>query len=385
MAIHTSFSQENGRSDKIDGIQYLRFLCASLVVISHENGFLEFPEYFGKAPLPSLHLASLFAVAAFFSISGYIIAVCSLDAALQPRHSLSVFLGRRALRILPFFWLCTLFYNGLSWAGSGHASGATLLRTLVLWPLGELRPNVAWSLRHELIFYLLFATCLLPARQMARRGPGFRWLFIVAWCLAPLLFAPLLWGKGWANPAMDNDLYELMRFFLAGGESGANLQFGAGLLAGWVQLRRPHWLSRLPSLTLWHLAALFAVCAAMAQMTAIPTGFLRVLLWSVLALIVIVAGLRITPRRGLADRVALAVGNSSFSLYLMHNTVMLILLTLSMRWHLRLHGGVELGAYLLLCIILSVAACHALYLFCEKPLIRHAQARFRQRPIATRA
>lgn len=349
------------RFGKVFGIQYLRFLCAGLVVLSHCNGFLEFPQYFSKAPLPSLHSASLFSVATFFSISGYIIAMCSLDTTEHPHQPLRTFLRRRALRILPFFWACTIAYNALSWVGNGNANAATMFRTMMLWPLGELRPNVAWSLRHELVFYLLFATCLLPIR---RGWTGRRWLLIGLWCLAPLF---------WNLFPVSIRRNELLRFLLAGGDNGANLQFGAGLLVGIIHIHRPAWLKPVPRLNLWHLCLLFAICATIAQISDISSDLLRAALWTVLAAILITVGACTVSRPTMADDAALAIGNSSFSLYLMHNTVMLAILSLTTRLHLQLHDTLSLGAYLAFCVLVSIFTCHLIYLWIERPLVRYAQ------------
>ena len=64
---------------RLDGVQYLRGISALIVVISHCNGILGKPEYYSRMAIPDLHVASVFAVALFFSISGFIIVVASLN------------------------------------------------------------------------------------------------------------------------------------------------------------------------------------------------------------------------------------------------------------------------------------------------------------------
>ena len=346
---------------RISGIQYLRALCAGIVVLSHENGFLAFPEYFGRAPLPDLHLVSLFAVAVFFGISGFIIVISALDGAWRPRMSTGAFLVRRGVRILPFLWVCTVVYNGLSAVGTHVVDWGAMGRTLVLWPVGAFKPNVVWSLRHEALFYGLFAVTVLAWPRW--RGVG------IGWILAPLVFAPLIWDWHVVKPADGAVGYDLFRLVLAGGESGANLQFGVGIavglahLRGWFDVRRVR-------LSLWHLVVVFVIGCGLVHFTDLPSGLARAVVWSVLTGLILVAACLTWPRAAGSDRVALALGNGSFSLYLMHNTVMLIVLAVTMKLHVALHGEGQLLGYLGFCVLASFAACQALHYGVEKPLHR---------------
>lgn len=354
----------NGK--KIEGIQYLRALCALSVVVSHENGLMAFPEYFNHAPLNSLHVVSLFSVATFFSISGYIIVIASLDRMGQSDISLGNFLKRRAIRILPYLWACTLFYNALSWAGTGHLDAASATRTLLLWPVGDLKPNVAWSLRHEMAFYLIFAAAIL--------WRGRNWFAIGIWLTMPLIAAPLIWNWNIVAQADGAPSYDLFKLLIAGGESGANVQFGVGLAVGLAWLRAEPVMARLPSIGLWFLIALYVTCCAIVHITDLPSGLNRILVWSALAGLLILAATR-AQDNGTAGRVATALGNSSFSLYLMHNTVMLVALALSMKIGITLPDNMTAGCYLLFCVLISAAFCHWLYAYCEKPLIRFVKRR----------
>jgi peptidoglycan/LPS O-acetylase OafA/YrhL len=354
------------RDRRNSGIQYLRALCAGVVLVSHENGFLAFPQYFGHAPLQNLHLVSLFAVSVFFSISGFIIVVSTLGGDWQPRMGTGTFLWRRAMRILPFLWLCTFAYNALSAVGTHSLDSWATVRTLALWPVGSLKPNIAWSLRHEALFYLLFAAAVLAWPRWRIAG--------VAWLLAPLVFAPLIWDWHVIAERDGAVAYDLYRLVLAGGESGANLQFGIGALVGLAYLRG--WLDQWRlRLLLWHLVALFAVGCMLVHLTDLPSGFARMALWTMLSGVILFAACVTWPRTAKSDGIMLALGNSSFSLYLMHNTVMLILLALSMKLHLVLPGEGALLAYLALCVGVSLFVCHALHRWVEKPLHRACAAR----------
>ena len=56
------------------GIQLLRGCCALLVVASHANLMMGYPQYFNVVPF-AIRLSGLFGVAVFFAISGFIIAL----------------------------------------------------------------------------------------------------------------------------------------------------------------------------------------------------------------------------------------------------------------------------------------------------------------------
>lgn len=349
-----------------DGIQILRALCAVFVVVSHENGFLAFKQYFGFAPLPSLHVASLFAVAIFFSISGFIITTSSLDGQGRPSLSWQGFIIRRVVRILPFLCFCTVIYNLLRIVGTGSLDLGSMARTILVSPVGTLKPNVVWSIRHEATFYILFAICILRLRE--------RWWMVALWCAAPLVVAPLIWD--WhIIPEQDGLIpYDLFKLWVAGGESGANLDFGMGLVAGrlhlaWHPSRRPR-----PSIHFTWLIALFLLACAFVHANQWPSGLARTLIWAALSGMLVMVATWISPVRNAGGKILCLLGNSSFSLYLMHNTVMLIILALAMRAHLHLTGQGTAFAFLALCVAISILVCEAIYRMCEKPLIRRVRA-----------
>lgn len=369
--------RDNVGNGVVIGVQYLRGICALLVVISHENGFLNFPEYFGSMPLPSLHEASVFAVAVFFAISGFIIVVTAMDSTGRPAMAPREFLWRRAVRILPFLWLVTIGYNFLSWAGTGLLDGQAVIRTLTLWPIGELKPNVAWSLRHEMVFYGIFAVTMLAR-------PRWGWV-MAAW----ILFTPLAFLLVFDVPHYTLDMatpgFELFRLIAMGGDNGANLQFGAGMLLGFALLWvRKNGISRGAlgrAVPAW--AMLVAIMLAGGLIVAIPleSGLLKLALWTVLAGLILQLAIAAKALPGRAGQLALALGNASFSIYLVHNPVMLIILAVSKKVGVTLPGTAIQLAYLAFCVTISLIAGYAVHRMVERPLIRYVEG-WRRRQMA---
>ena len=72
--------------------------------------------------------------------------------------------------------LCVTGYAALRFVGrDGSSELEPYLRALTLFPIGPVNPSQAWTLRHEFLFYLVFATVFW------RSGP--RLILVGAWIL----------------------------------------------------------------------------------------------------------------------------------------------------------------------------------------------------------
>jgi len=185
------------RIPELDG---LRGIAIALVLIFHYIGGVE------HAPLGFWMDRSLSALSAgwsgvdlFFILSGFLIGGILLDARNCPRY-FRPFYMRRVFRILPIYYLWTLFYGalivGAVWLLPGHFSAAPrdllqvpihllFLQNMQLFGMESfpwLWFAVTWSLAVEEQFYLLAP---LLVRFLSLR----RLLFVLAGtiCLAPLL------------------------------------------------------------------------------------------------------------------------------------------------------------------------------------------------------
>ncbi len=353
------------RRSILDGVQYLRGLAALIVVIAHENGLMGFPQYFGAMPLPSVQEAAVFGVAAFFVVSGFIIVVTALDPAGRPSLPPREFLRRRAVRILPFLWLCTIGYNVLSWAGTGAFDGNAMLRTLIVSPVGELKPNVVWSLRHELLFYLLFALTMLgPLRR--------RWIMVGWIALVPLSFV-VVHDLGLASLSVGSAGSQPLSVLVMGSENGAHLQFGIGMVLGALYLRHG-WRPALPASAI---VLALLVAGGLVVAVPLPYGIVRLLAWSVAAGGIVFLAILARSWPGIIGRGALLLGNASFSVYLIHNPVMLVVLAAAKRLHVEPTSGPALGVFLLAAVVISLLAGIVVHLLIERPLIRWIDRRTR--------
>ncbi len=159
-------STRGGRHAQIVSLQYLRAVAALLVVFHHvqnpNNGLFNPIAHwtFGQA-----------GVDMFFLISGYIMyAVASADHPIR-------FLRRRIIRIVPLYWVATLFLYLQVMVGFPGVlpTPDQLLRSLLFIPqyhpqtTTEIWPFLVpgWTLQYEMYFYAIFAVGLAFRKPLA--------------------------------------------------------------------------------------------------------------------------------------------------------------------------------------------------------------------------
>jgi exopolysaccharide production protein ExoZ len=358
-------------SSVLPGIQYLRAVAVVLVVCIHADGMMRYPQYFGASPFGMVDLG-LFGVGVFFVISGFVIAIVTLDAKLQPKMSVGQFGLKRFLRIVPFMWLCAIGYNALSFFVTHSVEWGPALRGIVLWPVAELKPNVLWTLRHEFIFYTLFAlTMLLPRR--------FMWL-LVLWFLAPL--ALLLFPQaGVIPPGPDHpngSWGELAFVVLRGSEIGANLQFGTGFLLGILWMKKPKFMHETPNIGLWLILFVAFTAAVLFEIAHFNTGLVKCLTLTVVAGVIVWMGIVAKPGKGVAQSTFNLIGNASYAIYLVHNPILLGLLEFGARYK----GSILPDVFWAAAVIIAIGMGTLVHLLIEAPMVRYLTARFNARRVA---
>lgn len=281
-------------------VQYLRALAAIIVAFSHS-----------AADVARLHgvqvdfpLPGPFGVEIFFVISGFIICHANLDRAGQGGAQVLRFLNGRFWRIVPFYWLCTTLYLGVAMLAGGavnrdSSSIAHIVASygFLPWPApdGRIGPVYAlgWSLNFEMFFYAFFAAAMFLRPRWALTALTLFFLGLAA--LHPYFPEP---GA------------------LAFWSSTYILEFVIGM---WLSVlsRRIEW--RGPSWAFWPVAlATLAIAAAVFQARHAAGQGEGVTLWSILfASTLVAAGVFLRPAGDVA-RIFGRVGDSSYSLYLLH-------------------------------------------------------------------
>lgn len=170
------FSAGSGAGTLVS-VQWLRFLAALLVVLSHvglatEDGLGERGET-GSFVWFDGH----FGVCVFFVISGFIMLHISSERFGQD-GAVRAFARNRIIRIVPLYWLVTTAQLAILFAGSqtGRSRDVPgwldILQSYLFIPFlndsGRHRPvlGVGWTLNFEMFFYALFCLALLLPRRI---------------------------------------------------------------------------------------------------------------------------------------------------------------------------------------------------------------------------
>lgn len=284
---------------EIVGIQYLRGIAACAVVLDHSSAMAAFDKYFGHELWGGFLEKGAMGVDLFFLISGFIIAIVSLErTTTAPAVAAGEFARRRAFRILPMMWLAVFSYAVLRTFVGGYSDPWSYVRAMLVWPVGDLEPNTVWTLRHEAIFYGLFALTFL----------GRRWLrpLLALWVASPFVYAAM----GFAPDG--STLSALLRTIT----HPANIEFGTGLAIGLVWVRWLHaYTIKTPGLLVLS-SIYFAVAIAIGNALdlrpdRVPDTLISAAIFAPLMLVAATA-------KCATNNLGLLLGNASFSVYLFH-------------------------------------------------------------------
>lgn len=307
----------SGRSRALDG---LRGVAALVVLLAHTLNALELPMArrlaLAHSPL-SFFFSSAGAVQLFFVLSGYVLAG-SMTRSLGSAAGWLQFLVKRVFRIHPPYvfallaaWCASFFYvvpppsaQGLGPAVAKiHLSLTELVASLGFPGSAGRQLPVGWTLRVEMIFSLLFPFLLVAARRL-------HWSVLVS---ASLL---LLSMRSPVGP---------LRF---------GLDFSLGIAAYLERERLARWLSAWPSwAALGFAMAAFCVFSLPHGLWSDPRQGIVVTLstartigvLSVGSALLVIAALHVRPlERLLSSPPFTFLGRLSFSIYLLHYTILLL-------------------------------------------------------------
>jgi peptidoglycan/LPS O-acetylase OafA/YrhL len=329
---------------KVTGIQALRALAALSVALVHLTwGFGAHID--GRlSGLPAGDQLAQAAVALFFVISGCVMVLSSDKLFGSPRASLT-FWRRRAVRVLPPYWIATFMLVavmiGLGQAVNGRFVAQSLMFVpvpseggktfqLFLWP--------GWTLLYELIFYTLFGAAIGLGRIRA--------IAATSLVLAGLVVAGEIGGA--ESLALFIVSRPVVLLFPIGMLFGLALQSGCAL-PGWLR---------------WVAAAASILAFALPDPAARPLGF-GYLAWAGLPAILVFAAAVCGPLRVPWRAASEALGDASYAIYLIHVPFAHAWMWVFSAWWG--HPGGSLG-YVFLGMPLLVALSLAYHRAIERPL-----------------
>lgn len=153
----------------LKGLQCGRAVAALMVAVFHANVFLLPRNFYDGAGAWDGFNFGYAGVEFFFVLSGFIMVLVHRRDFGHPDQA-GRFLMKRVLRIYPIYWVVMAglmaIYLSSPERGPDHARDAmAILGSFLLWPMRE-GPimQVAWTLQHEMLFYLIFMLLILRLR-----------------------------------------------------------------------------------------------------------------------------------------------------------------------------------------------------------------------------
>lgn len=300
-------------SKKLGWVEFGRG-CAAFVVLLAHGFYADVPaDQYGY-----VFLWGRWGVCYFFVLSGFIIAYVHWRDIGTPDRARN-FWWRRFIRIFPTYWLALavfLFVRNVL-GSADHRIEISLVNVAgnaVMWPgIHEMMLPMAWTLRHEFLFYALFSVAILNARAGAVLFLA--WLALLLWVVAnqtPCQMLTIASDRcmkiNAANPDTSTPMWTLLTL-------NVNLYFFAGMAL--AQSLRSGLIGRVTIGAASATAIIFAVEKATASIYALAASQILIIISIVSITIWLSARLR-------APRLALWFGAISYPLYLFHMTVMLM-------------------------------------------------------------
>jgi len=165
--IQEKIAADSSRRDgEIRTLQYGRGLAALFVCLFHYEGAMAHVQGPAGWNIEFIFRAGHSGVEFFFILSGFIIFHAHRNDIGRPNRVVDFYL-RRATRILPMFWFIVIPFGIAVLAISSRGlltPGKFLLDILLIPRDGTLTLPAAWTLQHEVVFYLIFGLLILNIR-----------------------------------------------------------------------------------------------------------------------------------------------------------------------------------------------------------------------------
>ena len=324
-------------------VQALRAVAAASVVLHHDLAVL-----IRKAGYPpTFSVVGAAGVDLFFVISGFVMMYTHFDAFKMPGAPAS-FVRRRVIRVAPLYWIVTTATVALLIAVPNAFSTVKLDWVNVVFsyffllsqmPSGDINTVVivGWTLCFEAYFYFVFALLLNFPRRFFL--PAFGLIFCVGLLIGAFYNVP-----PWATVAVRPLIFE----FYFGAVLAYLFVAGFALPAG--------------------IAILVIVLGAAATVFTDPANddWLRILVWGAPAGLMVAGAVSLERVDIRVPKILVALGASSYSLYLTHPFAISAAAKAWSFFHLTERVPAYLPGAILFCTALGVG--HGVYLYLEKPM-----------------
>jgi exopolysaccharide production protein ExoZ len=339
----------------INSIQFLRGIAALAVVVHHTGGYVK--RYFE----PEVLLGDYFSIGfggvdLFFVISGFIIHFTS-EKYLDKPSKLGEYLKKRFVRVFPIHWfvltllfaagwfITNVFHRNIFSIGYPHTFIA-YLQTYTLFPLHFAINPVTWTLSYELFFYLIFALLIISKRL---------------WFI-PLSILLVSGYNVYQNYLQDGGVVEMTysKFIF----SGYNFEFMLGFLI--YQFYDKLKFNNILSIILLIIG--LSIFVGFGYEVSDFDNYKRLLIFGFPSALIVLAMLNLEKNQAISiPKFWILLGDASYSLYLIHFPIMLLMNKLPqiLGYSLKANQEINYSYFIILTIIISSIVVHK---YIEKPL-----------------
>jgi peptidoglycan/LPS O-acetylase OafA/YrhL len=301
-------------------------------------------------------LAGGHAVSFFFVLSGFIITYVHWRHLGKPGN-VQPYLARRLSRIYPpVIVIVAMKLLFIVSTGAGNASkdltSNSVVSSFLLLPAPVYLIDVLWTLAFEILFYLLFAAAVAFGRKTAAIA-GFLWAaWVTVW---------FLMGYPQEHETFIGTVSHPYCLLFLMGAGSARILASPTMAARWGWLWIPG--IALMAFNIWHFDLLERLLTP-----GDATNFVSVLCWGTASAFIILSAASLEQRKRLAwPRWLCLLGDASYSIYLVHTSVMMVIAMVLKR--LRIDFDVWLIPVLCGVGILSLAASLAFWKWVELPVM----------------
>ena len=336
-------------------IQSLRGIASLMVVMAHAQVYMHVRNYIPD--IQSIYDFGRAGVDVFFVISGFIMVYVSADKFEKKGASLDFFI-RRLIRIIPMYWLCTIALSVLLISMPQYFSQGKsfdlmhFVASLFFIPwentIGIAKPvlMVGWTLNFEMYFYIIFSFMLMLSAR-------FFLPIISIVMIGGALLSTVLSVK---HPIVHLVTSPLLIEFLLGAIIGV-------IFMGSREIKK--------SISLVILMA-GLICCVVAVVYA-NNNYHRLVIWGFPVSMIVfgVVFYEKSYRPLLGNPLLVILGNSSYSLYLVH---IFVINALGTFWFSVVDDYHVL--FIVMCMVFSVPIAHVVYRLIEKPVTTYLSAKY---------
>ena len=333
----------SSKSKYLDVLQIFRGIAAIMVVVHHAIGSMK---YYHNIECPILNYIGSFGkfgVDFFFLVSGFIISYAAFYKYSEP-NAFSNYLKSRLIRIytpyLPIGVFMLIVYTLLPGFSNGNRD-LSVFTSLTLIPSGNPALSVAWTLSFEISFYLLFGISFYSKKVWN--------YFIFFWLFLILLFN---YGKYFDFHIVRIPITNLLF-------STYNIEFILGYILSIFILQK----NRINLNIVLFLTIVAAVSFLISFYFHFSIFYFSLnLLFCVFSFLLIYVSITHFNLKNNKKALMMIVGNATYSIYLIHNPIQMILIRFFPKINSVLNVVIALGVVL----ILSCAVGYLYYYIFEK-------------------